>query len=97
MGDEFKQCFDGSDRCHHRDPLDDCQDCCHDQSQEFSWETWLPVIIVLLLLFGGSSLGGSKDDCGSNGIGTWLLVLVVIWVLFARDNDKGGLFGGLFG
>jgi hypothetical protein len=38
-----------------------------------------------------------QDNCNSNdsGIGMLILILVLLF-LFCGDNNKGGLFGGLF-
>ena len=38
-----------------------------------------------------------QDSCSSNdnGIGMLILILVLLF-LFCGDNNKGGLFGGLF-
>lgn len=105
MGDEIKQCVD-RDRCYDKDRYDDC-DC---DNNESGWGEWLPILLIVFLLCGGTNIfgglglggfggGGCRDDCCDNngGFGSgWLLILVLIFFLF-QNNQGCGKDGGFFG
>lgn len=106
MGDEMKQCldkdrFDRFEKDHCNCRIDD--DCIgHERSDDWGFGDWLPIIIIVFLLCGGSNIfgGGFKDDCyDNNGFGgSWLLILIVIFLFLGNQRDgKGGFLGGLFG
>lgn len=106
MSDELKQCIDRdrcdrfeNDRCDNR--YDDCE-CGRDD--EWNWGEWLPILIIVFLLCGGTNIFGGfgcRDDCcdNNNGFGGgWLLILIVIFFLFTNQGGgKDGFLGGLFG
>lgn len=108
MGDEFKQCLD-RDRydkfdkeCCGKDFKRD--DFCHDHDHDDDWDLadWLPILIIVFLLCGGTNIfGGSgcKDDCGDgNGFGgSWLLILILLFLFMGNQRDGKGFLGGLFG
>lgn len=112
MGEEMKQCFD-RERC-DRDHFDrDCCDRdkkheCHipddDCAPDFDIGGWLPIIIIIFLLLGGTNIfdgfggrGSCKDDCDDSGGFSWILIIIVIFLLFNNQNDgKGGFLDGLF-
>lgn len=109
MGDEFRQCYDRDhcerDRCY--DDKDFKHDCdCHDFDDdcgsEWDWGTWIPIIIIIFLLCGGTNIfggNGCRDDCNDNIFGSgWILILIVIFFLFSNQKDckGGGGFLGLF-
>lgn len=107
MGDDFKQCLD-------RDRFDkDCRrDECiaPDRGDDWGFGDWIPIIIIVFLLCGGTNIFGGlggfggcggRDDCCSdnnNGFGgSWLLILIVIFLFFGNQRDGKGFLGGLFG
>ena len=102
MGDELKQCFDkdhfdrfDKDCCRH----DDCSTS-HDRSDEWGFGDWLPIIVIVFLLSGGTNIfGGGRDDCcDNNGFGgSWLLILIVVFLFLGNQRDGKGFLGGLFG
>lgn len=100
MGDDFKgfEKFDRFDKECRPDIKDD----------EWGFGDWLPIIIIVFLLCGGTNIfgggyGGYKDDCYDNnglfgGGSSWLLILVVIFLFLGGDHKDGkGFLGGLFG
>ena len=106
MGDEFKQCLD-------RDRFDkfdkSCcdkgfrhDDFCHDHDDSWDLASWIPIIIIVFLLCGGTNIfGGSgyKDDlCGDNtGFGGgWLLILILEFLFLGNQKDGKGFLGGFF-
>ena len=106
MGDEFKQCLD-------RDRFDkfdkSCcdkgfrhDDFCHDHDDSWDLASWIPIIIIVFLLCGGTNIfGGSgyKDDfCGDNtGFGgRWLLILILVFLFLGNQKDGKGFLGGFF-
>ena len=100
MGDEFKQCLD-KDRFDRFDK--DCKhddfSSCHDHSDDWSLGDWLPIIIIVFLLCGGTNIfGGFHDDCcDNNGFGgSWLLILILIFLFLGTQRDGKGFLGGLF-
>lgn len=111
MGDEFKQCLD-RDRfdkgcfekdCRHDDYRhDECSS--HDRSDEWGFGEWIPIIIIVFLLCGGTNIFGGlggfggRDDCiDNNGFGgSWLLILLVIFLFLGNQKDGKGFLGGLF-
>lgn len=108
MGDELKQCID-RDRCFDKDRYDDC-DC--DRENESGWGEWLPILLIVFLLCGGTNIfggfgglggfggGGCRDECcdNNNGFGGgWLLILIVIFFLFQNNQGCGKDGGGFFG
>ena len=105
MSDELKQCIDRDycdryekDRCDNK--YDDCG-CGRDD--EWNWGEWLPILVIVFLLCGGTNIfggNGCRDDCcDNNGFGGgWLLILIVIFFLFTNQSGgKDGFLGGLFG
>jgi len=110
MGEEMKQCLD-RDRCDRfeRDrcePIrDECE--CREKEEGWNWGEWLPILLIVFLLCGGTNIFGggygcSRSDCyDNNGFGSgWLLILVVIFFFLGNQNQRcgnDGLFGGLFG
>lgn len=106
VGEEMKQCLDrdhcdrfDNDRCDHR--YDDCD--CNDRDDDWNFGDWLPILIIVFLLCGGTNIFGGygcKDDCcDNNGFGgSWLLILILIFFLFGNQRGgKDGFLGGLFG
>ena len=109
VGDEMKQCMDRDrcDRCDREPIIDDCG--CSDDGWNFG--EWLPLLIIIFLLCGGTNIfggfggfGGSgcRSDCcdNNNGFGGgWLLILVLIFLFLGGNQRCGrdGFFGGLFG
>lgn len=99
----MKQCldkdrFDRYEKDHCRS--DDCS--CHDRSDDWGFGDWLPIIIIVFLLLGGTNIfggGGCKDDCyDNNGFGgSWLLILIVIFLFLGNQRDGKGFLGGIFG
>ncbi|MEL7657323.1 MAG: hypothetical protein AAGU75_15625 [Bacillota bacterium] len=110
MGEDMKQCLD-RDRCDRfdrdrcdREPIhDDCE--CRDHDDNWNWGDWLPILIIVFLLCGGTNIFGGgfgcsrSDSCDDNGFGgSWLLILVLIFFFFGNQRGgKDGFFGGLFG
>ncbi|MDF2653776.1 MAG: hypothetical protein K0R19_250 [Bacillota bacterium] len=107
MGDELKQSID-RDRCFDKDRYDDC-DC--DRENESGWGEWLPILLIVFLLCGGTNIfggfgglggfggGGCRDECcDNNGFGGgWLLILILIFFLFQNNQGCGKDGGGFFG
>lgn len=102
MGDDFKQCLD-KDRFDRFDK--DCKHddfcSCHDRSDDWGLGDWLPIIIIVFLLCGGTNIfgGGCRDDCcdNNNGFGgSWLLILIVIFLFLGNQRDGRGFLGGIF-
>lgn len=101
MGDDFK-CMD---RDHFEKDFrrDDCD--FRDRGEDWGFGDWLPIIIIVFLLCGGTNIfggfgGGHKDDCfDDNGFGggSWLLILIVIFLFLGNQRDGKGFLGGLFG
>ena len=107
VGDEFKQSLD-RDRCDKYDKFDKCdKDCrhddydCRDRDDDWGLGDWLPIIIIVFLLCGGTNIfGGNRDDCYDNNGGfggSWLLILIVIFLFLGNQRDGKGFLGGLFG
>lgn len=101
----MKQCLD-KDRCFDKFEKDHCKrdDFCtssHERSDEWGFGDWLPIIIIVFLLCGGTNIFGGfgKDDCyDNNGFGgSWLLILIVIFLFLGNQRDGRGFLGGLFG
>lgn len=97
VGDEFKQCLDKDrfDRDCRRD--DFCSS--HDHADDWGWGDWLPIIIIVFLLCGGTNIfGGNRDDCFDNGGfgGSWLLILLLIFLFLGNQRDGRGFLGGIF-
>ncbi len=102
----MKQCLDRDccdsfekDRCDHG--FDDCGCDDHD---DWNFGDWLPILIIVFLLCGGTNIFGGfgcKDDCcgDNNGFGgSWLLILILIFFFFGNQSGgKDGFLGGLFG
>ena len=113
MGEDMKQCFD-RDRCDRFDK-DRCEpireECeCRDHDDGWNWGDWLPILIIVFLLcggtniFGGGGYGCSRSDCyDNNGIfgSGWLLILLLVFLFLGNGNQRGcgnnGFLGGLFG
>lgn len=103
MGDELKQCLEKDrfdkfekDRCKR----DDFCTSGHERSDEWGFGDWLPIIIIVFLLCGGTNIfGGYRDDCyDNNGFGGgWLLILLLIFLFLGNQRDGKGFLGGLFG
>jgi hypothetical protein len=58
-----------------------------------------PIIIIVFLLCGGTNIfgGGCKDDSCDNGFGgSWLLILLVIFLFLGNQRDGKGFLGGIF-
>ena len=102
VGDEFKQCID-RDRydkydkgCCDRDFRHD--DCCHDDDDNWDLSNWLPILIIVFLLCGGTNIFGNKDECcdqsGFNG--SWVLILILVFLFLGNQKDGKGFLGGLF-
>ena len=102
MGDELKQCLDkdrfdrfDKDCCRHEEFVTSC-----DHSDDWGLADWLPIIIIVFLLCGGTNIfgGGYKDDgCDNSGFGgSWLLILLVIFLFLGNQRDGKGFMGGLF-
>lgn len=100
MGDEFKQCLDRDhfDRdCRRDDFCTSSRDRC-ERSDDWGWGDWLPILIIVFLLCGGTNIfGGSRDDCYDNGGfgGSWLLILLVIFLFLGNQRDGRGFLGGI--
>ena len=104
----MKQCLDRDrcdrferDRCERK--FDDCE--CSDHDDGWNIGDWLPIIIIVFLLCGGTNIFGGfgcRDDCScsdNNGFGGgWLLILILIFFFFGNQRGgKDGFLGGLFG
>lgn len=101
MGDDFK-CMD-RDRFEKDFRHDDC-DCRNRDEEDWGFGDWLPIIIIVFLLCGGTNIfggfGGNRDNCcDDNGFGggSWLLILIVIFLFLGNQRDGKGFLGGLFG
>ena len=106
MGDELKQCLD-RDRfdkfekgCCDKDFKHD--DFCHDRDDDWDLASWLPILIIVFLLCGGTNIFGGygcKDECcDNNGFGgSWLLILILLFLFLGNQRDGKGFLGGLFG
>lgn len=111
VGDEYRQYQDRD--CGERDRKVESECCDRDDSCGAGWNIgeWLPILLIIFLLCGGTNwLGGltggfggggcRRDDCCDDGGGgiSWILILLVLFWLFNQkdDNCGGGLFGGLF-
>jgi len=97
MGDDFK-CADRFDKFDKFDK--DCRhDDFHGHDEEWNLGDWLPILIILFLLCGGTNIfgGGCRDDCCDNGGfgGSWLLILILIFLFLGNQKDGKGF--GLFG
>ena len=103
MGDEMKQCL-------NRDRFD--KDCCErdhrheefvscERSDDWGFGEWLPIIIIVFLLCGGTNIFGGfgGNDCSdNNGFGgSWLLILIVIFLFLGNQREGKGFLGGIFG
>ena len=97
MGDDFK-CMDRDFR------RDDCN--CSNRDDDWGFGDWLPIIIIVFLLCGGTNIfggfGGGRDGCcddnGFGGGGSWLLIIIVIFLFLGNQGGDGkGFLGGLFG
>jgi len=105
VGDEFKQCLDKDrfDRCDKDYCKRDDFICSHEHSDEWGFGDWLPIIIIVFLLCGGTNIFGGgygcRDDCcDNNGFGGgWLLILLLIFLFFGNQRGEKGFLGGLFG
>jgi len=104
VGDELKQCLDrdryNKDCCEKDRRHEDFISC--DRSDDWDFGDWLPIIIIVFLLCGGTNIFGGfgfKDDCSdNNGFGgSWLLILIVIFLFLGNQRDGKGFLGGLFG
>jgi hypothetical protein len=111
VGDEMKQCFDRDrcDRCDREPIIDDCE--CGDDGWNFG--EWLPLLIIIFLLcggtnilggfggfggFGGNGGNGCRSDCGdNNGFGGGWLLILVLAFLFLGGNQRCGKDGFLGG
>lgn len=98
----MKQCFekDRFDRCEK----DRCRQeefiSCSDRPDEGGFGEWIPILIIVFLLCGGTNIfGGGRDDCcDNNGFGgSWLLILLLIFLFLGNQRDGRGFLGGLFG
>ncbi|MDD4564290.1 MAG: hypothetical protein PHE79_02275 [Eubacteriales bacterium] len=75
---------------------------CNDHDDGWDLGSWLPIIIIVFLLCGGTNIFGGfghKDDfCGDNtGFdGSWLLILILVFFLLGNQKDGKGFLGGLF-
>lgn len=101
MGDDLKQCFDRDRR--DRDFCDrkldcDCTSSSDDCGSDWDLGSWLPILIIIFLLCGGTNiLGSSRDDCSDNGFGGgWLLILILLFLFLGNKDGKDGFLGGLF-
>lgn len=103
MGDDYRRYHDSCDRMDDCMACDPCETYC-DKEDEWDWGSWLPILVIVLILTGGFGLfrgGGGRNDCdgggGEGGI-SWILIIVVIILLFSQGGDgkKGGFLGGLF-
>ncbi len=105
MGDEFKQCLDKDrfDRCEKDYCKHDDYICSHEHSDDWGFGDWLPIIIIVFLLCGGTNIFGGfgcRDDCceGGGGFGgSWLLILLVVFLFLGNQRGEKGFLGGLFG
>ncbi len=103
MGDELKQCLDKDrfdrfekDHCGHEEFITS-----RDRSDDWGLADWLPIIIIVFLLCGGTNIFGGfgRDDCyDNNGFGGgWLLILLLIFLFLGNQRGEKGFLGGLFG
>jgi hypothetical protein len=102
VGDELKQCLD-KDRCFDKFEKDHCRrdDFCTSQererSDEWGFGDWIPIIIIVFLLCGGTNIFGGNGCSDNNGFGgSWLLILLVIFLFLGNQRDGKGFLGGLF-
>jgi len=99
-------------QCLNRDRFD--KECCEkdhrheefvscERSDDWGFGDWLPIIIIVFLLCGGTNIfggfGGNRDDCSdNNGFGgSWLLILIVAFLFLGNQKDGKGFLGGIFG
>jgi len=103
LGEDMKQCFEkdrldrfDKDCCRHSDFSD-----CHEHPEEGGFGEWIPILIIVFLLLGGTNIfGGGHDDCwdNNNGFGgSWLLILLVIFLFLGNQREGKGFLGGIFG
>ena len=96
----MKQCLD-KDRCFDKFEKDHCRrdDFCtssHERSDEWGFGEWIPIIIIVFLLCGGTNIFGGffgRDDCCERQQRFWRQLVTYpdrdIPVLWESERRKG--------